>query len=1265
MSPESFPNVLFRLDSGANMFVTNDIRHFVRYRRQVSDVTLGLGVGGSFQAVGFVIVSIPGVDNWRFLLYPTFFAPNDSYCTISSGALKQHTGFTSVLIDTNVRVNLRHKSGSTFTMPVQTINCIDYIRFHIHTIKSSTKRDHLEYRHLSLQPAPIQHKMINGTPLHSLMLHITRGHRSIAVLQQMIDKKLITGPGYPCKLAPLPGRCPICDAAAITKLPRGPPRDTTELPVGVRWHLDFTFFNVESVRGFSACLIIVEATSRYIWIFPCASKSAPVDICMYFFTSLQRRGIPCSQLRSDEDGALVGNTEFCEIMYKVTGMSLESTGGGESSLNGTVETPNKTIKRMVRANLMGALMPDPFWCFSAQYAGLQHNNTLNRRTGSTPAIIYLGRAINEAKLQPWGCRCKVIDRSPSGRALRPRTSGDPRLAPANLQVISRDEAASIAPSETYHLRFMGYSNNPAVILAYNPNSKAHRIRRLHHAILDPYGLSVDPDQPLLPNEHLLRVSHGNLFRPDNTPPETWRVELTVSDLEEVDSPFDANDLQHVKIILPPKGQSLGLTFITDEDYMLPVLYRVDPSYPVFDRIPLQHHYSKSWVTSVASDKPLTASGVVDLIHRLQVAGEAREISIGLHPIKHPVRFSPYQTYRSIFDSMTGLRCAHMVHLPSPPRAPKTFWEALQSSDRNHWVSAADAQYEKNQRINLCSAPEPVENVPPDRKILPVVLAPKIKALGNDIYQFIARMCANGSSMLQGIDFDHSWSPTISAIAVRVTLYYAAMLGLTLSVLDVVNCFQSTLLPEKDCLIIRAPFGYVNWFQHTFPNIKINKSPSGKYVLQIMGRGLQGDKCIGRRWYLLLKKLLEKFGFSNCLPEPALFIYRRESHTMLVCVSTDDLLVASSHDELFTRLHDYLVRFFDITVKQGMKLSYLNFRIIQSSLGISYDQTEHILRTIVHKFFPPESTTKLKTVHTPFRTDSQFEQDLAEQLPAIGQALIDLQLQYGGTYPEIIGQLMHVYVWSRHELGFALARLSRYIQGPTAAAFAGLYRIIRFLATHPHRPTMLPRRIIDGYHTLRVDFDPPKFESIDLPNGLICIVDADHARDQVSRRSVESILLLFAGCVMDWKQHFQRIIALHSTDAETRAAFTAAKRATHLQDVAEFIGFDKSLIAPVPVFIDSQPCIDILEANTVTTRVKHIAVPIHYIHHLIYQRRLKIHKIGTHLNLADSGTKPNPSPVLFRHHDHINGKRFYPPPRSDHYEALDLTRFIKSPYDKTP
>ena len=102
-----------------------------------------------------------------------------------------------------------------------------------------------------------------------------------------------------------------------------------------------------------------------------------------------------------------------------------------------------------------------------------------------------------------------------------------------------------------------------------------------------------------------------------------------------------------------------------------------------------------------------------------------------------------------------------------------------------------------------------------------------------------------------------------------------------------------------------------------------------------------------------------------------------------------------------------------------------------------------------------------------------------------------------------------------------------------------------------------------------------------------------------------------------------------------------------------------------MYEDSQPCIciDVLEANTVTGRVKHIAVPIHYIPEQIHAGPFIMRKIGTHLNPLDSDTKPNPVPTHFRHYEYTTVIRFHLPQESEHYNLIELDTVLKYPYSK--
>ena len=123
--------------------------------------------------------------------------------------------------------------------------------------------------------------------------------------------------------------------------------------------------------------------------------------------------------------------------------------------------------------------------------------------------------------------------------------------------------------------------------------------------------------------------------------------------------------------------------------------------------------------------------------------------------------------------------------------------------------------------------------------------------------------------------------------------------------------------------------------------------------------------------------------------------------------------------------------------------------------------------------------------------------------------------------------------------------------------------------------------------------------------------------------------------------------LYSTDSEIRGDFTCIKRGVLLQTRVLII--TQQVFLP-EIYGDSQTCLDILAANTATSRVKYVAVPIHFYHEKIHlEGRLKPEKVDTNLHLANTGTKLTPSVTFFCQFDHALTCRFYPKQGIDHYK----------------
>ena len=250
---------LVRLDSGANMFVAHKKKYLYRFKKRKIAVQLAIETRGEFEGVGIMLASSSQAPGFLFMCYPTFLASRDTCCTVTNGAFMKYSGFDRVIIDTWREAHFNHTSGIKFTLPLFPKNTIDYLKLKIHVVKKEAQsHNRLTFNALSLHPLVSTHPIMRGTVAQTLALHIAYGHRSVSALQLMIDKGFIKGRGVPKKLAPLPFRCQICDAAGATMLRRGRLVDTTKLPFGVLWHIDFTFFNVTLIRGLTSVLLIVE-----------------------------------------------------------------------------------------------------------------------------------------------------------------------------------------------------------------------------------------------------------------------------------------------------------------------------------------------------------------------------------------------------------------------------------------------------------------------------------------------------------------------------------------------------------------------------------------------------------------------------------------------------------------------------------------------------------------------------------------------------------------------------------------------------------------------------------------------------------------------------------------------------------------------------------------------------------------------------------------------------------------------------------------------
>ena len=79
---------------------------------------------------------------------------------------------------------------------------------------------------------------------------------------------------------------------------------STTFPNGFMLHMDFLFFSVESIRGFTSTFVNICSDTSYHFGFSSRSKLAPIDTTKFIVTTLSNQDKKFAFIQVDEDGAL-------------------------------------------------------------------------------------------------------------------------------------------------------------------------------------------------------------------------------------------------------------------------------------------------------------------------------------------------------------------------------------------------------------------------------------------------------------------------------------------------------------------------------------------------------------------------------------------------------------------------------------------------------------------------------------------------------------------------------------------------------------------------------------------------------------------------------------------------------------------------------------------------------------------------------------------------------------------------------------------------
>ena len=493
--------------------------------------------------------------------------------------------------------------------------------------------------------------------------------------------------------------------------------------------------------------------------------------------------------------------------------------------------------------------------------------------------------------------------------------------------------------------------------------------------------------------------------------------------------------------------------------------------------------------------------------------------------------------------------------------PRSYEEAISGPEAPFWEAAMAEELGQFVRTELYDTVDR----PRGRKVIGSKWVYKRKR-GPDgqVVKYKARLVAQGFTQVEGIDYNETFAPTAKFATIRSLLALAAKLNLEIDQMDVKSAYLNGDLEEE--IYMECPPGF---------------SKSKREVWHL-NKSLYGLKQAGREWYKKIKAEFEALGFTRSSADHGVFYKNEDRKLVIIALYVDDMLIFSNSTNARDATKAALSERFEMT-DLGEAHWILNMELTRDRANhtINLSQRQYI-ETILER----HDLADCKPVATPMVQN--------QKLTKLDAPEIDPQ-----PYQQALGSLMYAMVGTRPDIAYAVGALSQHSATPGQEHWTALKRVFRYLR---------------GTTDLSIHFNGK------IPNEAFAFVDADHANDPNTRRSVGGYVYLIAGGAVSWSSKKQSSVALSSTEAEYMAASSAAQEAIWLRALLGELGL-LSLEHPTCLRIDNQSAMALARNDAFHNRTKHIAIRHHFIRERIEDGEIDVEYVPTDRQVADVLTKP--------------------------------------------
>ena len=326
---------------------------------------------------------------------------------------------------------------------------------------------------------------------------------------------------------------------------------------------------------------------------------------------------------------------------------------------------------------------------------------------------------------------------------------------------------------------------------------------------------------------------------------------------------------------------------------------------------------------------------------------------------------------------------------------------------------------------------------------------------------------------------------------------------------------------------------------------------------------------------------------------------------------------------------------------GLIKKFNGVNILQSRYFIKLSCEDYLTKILeAHAW----TTLSASNLPVPMRSDSVYQCQLETAVrPQTEMEQQIIQRQNGFSYRMATGELIYALVMARPEISFATTKLTQYGSNPALLHYQAVKTAFAYLNNalddgliywrqHPRmdlpdHPLPIPRS------TTHDHLPYPQHPR----NAPLTYADSDWGLDSTHRRSVSGFIIMLAGAAVVYKTHYQRAIALSSTEAEFVAASDAGKMTLYVRSLLhDLLGFQQH--HPTTLKTDNMGAHHMVSAGAPTKRTRHVDIRYFALLQWADSGQLRTEPIPTAHNVSDSFTKATERIKFHQHADIYMGRR---------------------------